>query len=64
MPNKKLKTIFFRDKKLIINFLSLIFLLNITTAHAQCFDKYSKEGDDAKAKGELKLAIEKSRIKN
>ena len=59
MPNKKLNTILFKDKKLIINFLSLVFLLNMTTAHAQCFGKYSKEGDDAKAKGELKLAIEK-----
>ena len=59
MPTKKLNTIFFKDKILIINFLSLVFLLNITTAHAQCFEKYSKEGDDAKAKGELKLAIEK-----
>ena len=59
MPNKKLNSIFFKDKILIINILSLVFLLNMTTAHAQCFDKYSKEGDDAKAKGELKLAIEK-----
>jgi formylglycine-generating enzyme required for sulfatase activity len=47
-------------KKGVISFLSLVFLLVLSNdSQAQCFDMFSKEGDAARAKGEIKLAIEK-----
>jgi formylglycine-generating enzyme required for sulfatase activity len=56
----KMKTFNPIHKKLIINALSLIFLFALSThTQAQCYDKFSKEGDAARARGEIKLAIEK-----
>lgn len=50
----------FTHKKLIINCLSIVFFFAISIQlQAQCFDKFSREGDAARAKGEIKLAIEK-----
>jgi formylglycine-generating enzyme required for sulfatase activity len=51
---------YFIHKKLIINGLSIIlFFALVSKSQAQCFEKFSKEGDAARAKGEIKLAIEK-----
>lgn len=56
----KMKTFNPTHKRLIINWLSLIFFFALSThIQAQCYDKFSKEGDAARARGEIKLAIEK-----
>jgi hypothetical protein len=56
----KMKTFNPIHKRLIINSLSLVFFFALSThTQAQCYDKFSKEGDAARARGEIKLAIEK-----